>query len=437
MNFPEHKTVLLINHHLQDYGGSELVTLDLALDFQNRGWNVSIATFSIGGHIRKLCEQNNFAVFNVLNNALPIKQFDLIWGHHFPVFTKCLVEDGVKTKHLVLSSLSPYEPLEAIPFFYSQADLILCNSEETKKEIIEDNSYLNLDKNKIFVFKNSVPANWFNSRLNRDNIVLTNIAIISNHPPAEVLAAMDILKSQGIHTNLIGISGTTQLVDINLLGSYDAVITIGRTVQHSMSLGIPVFCYDHFGDHGWLTPDNFLLAEWFNYSGRCCYKRFSSTELVDELINGFVESKKHINLFRNYAFENYSLTKNVEYVLTRINHASEENKDYISFNSQQVIGKVGKAYRRILSEREILHQEVERLQCQLQSQAVELGGWHSQLQQTEVKLEEKINQLQIDLLREQNNIAEMQSSKFWKLRIFYFKLSLKLKSICRRYMLRI
>ena len=404
--------VLLTNHHLINYAGSELVTLDLATEFQHQGWDVTVATFRFGGGIEKFFTEREIPVINVLNQSLPDSEFDLVWSHHFPVLIKCLVEDSVKTKSLVLSSLSPYEPLEAIPFFESQADLILCNSEETKKDIIEYNNCVDFNKNKLFVFNNSVPANWFNLHLDRDDSKLKKIAIISNHPPGEILNAIDILKAQNIEVDLIGISGNPQLVNIDVLNSYNAIITIGRTVQHCMSLGIPVFCYDHFGGPGWLTPDNFQMAEWFNYSGRCCYKRFSGEEIVDNLINGFRENQKHLKFFQTYAGETYSLTKNVEAVFTRISNSHRENADYLSFNSQQLVGKVGKAYRRIFLEREYLQQELERSQSQRQQTQAELEQSQSQGQQTQAELarsQSQGQQTQAELARSQSQIHEIQT----------------------------
>ena len=288
------------------------------------------------GDIEKIFKAQGINVVNVLNQPLLEFEFDVVWSHHYPVLIKCLIEDSVKTKFLILSSLSPYEPLEAIPFFHSQSKLILCNSEETKKEIT---TYISFNKNKLFVFKNSVPSNWFDVFLDKVNTKLKNIAVISNHPPTEIINAIHILKGKKINTDLIGISGISQLVSTDSLSSYDAVITIGRTVQHSMALGIPVFCYDHFGGPGWLNPDNFQRAEWFNYSGRCCYQRFTSEQLVNQLIQGFYESKKHVSFFKNYAFENYSLIKNIDVVLDFINYKNAYTKNYINFNSERVIGK--------------------------------------------------------------------------------------------------
>ncbi|MBD2488092.1 glycosyltransferase [Aulosira sp. FACHB-615] len=203
---------------------------------------------------------------------------------------------------------------------------------------------------------------------------------------------------------------------MDVLSSYDAIITIGRTVQHCMALEIPVFCYDHFGGPGWLTPDNFQIAEWFNYSGRCCYQRFQSEQIMDSLINGFIESKKYLSFFKNYAIENYSLTKNVETVLTCINIDNKINNDYISFNSKQVIGKIGKAYWRIFNEREIFSQQLQHTQSQLQHTQSQLQHTQSQLQHTQSQLQHT----QSELERSQIMIAAMESSKFWQMRTVWF-----------------
>jgi O-antigen biosynthesis protein len=398
--------ILLTNHHLVNYAGSELVTLDLANEFQQKEWDVTVATFRLGGSIARKFSELGIKTVNVLNKTTSENEFDLVWSHHYPVLIKCLVEDCKKTKFLILSSLSTVEPLEAIPFFRSQSDLILCNSDATKKEIINSNNDSSLNTNKILVFPNSVPQKWFNHSLDR------------NHPSKEVLEAIDILRFKNIDVDLIGLSGITKLVDIDLLGSYDAIITIGRTVQHSMALGIPVFCYDHFGGPGWLTPDNFKVAESFHYSGKCCYQKFQSEQIVNHLINGFSESKTYLSFFRNYAFENYSLTKNIDMVLNSINISNIESKDYISLNSEKLIGKVGKAYWSTLNEREILQQELELSQSQLFQIQTELERSQSQLSQSQIELE-----------RWRNTVTAMESSKFWKLRQLWFNFQKSIKRL--------
>lgn len=419
--------ILLTNHHLIDYAGSELVTLDLAIEFQQTGWDVTVATFRLGGDVEERFYEKNIKVVNILNESLLCLEFDLVWGHHYPVLIKCLIEDSVKTKYLIMSSLSPYEPLESIPFCKDRANLILCNSEETKGEIVKYNSSGDLDTDKLFVFKNSVPSNWFSYSPIENNSSLKKIAIISNHPPQEILDITDILRAKKIDVDSIGSYGLPKLVSIDLLTSYDAVITIGRTVQHSMALSIPVFCYDRFGGPGWLNLENFQLAEWFNYSGRCCHQKISSEQIVDRLISGFVEAKSCTDFFKGYALEHYSLTKNIDTVLDRINFDDRHNREYFDFSNEKVIGKVGKAHRDILNNQEKLQQvsdisqsQLDRLQSQLQQTQTDLERSQFQLQQTQKYFEDAINE-----------ISSMETSKFWKLRKSWFEVK-RLASLSRQ-----
>jgi O-antigen biosynthesis protein len=404
--------LLLTTHHLTNYGGSELVTLDLANEFKQIGWDVIVATFQLGGEIEKDFKTSGVEIFNVLNDPLPQVEFDLVWSHHYPVLIKCLIEDSITTKSLILSSLSPYEPLEAIPFFHTQADLILCNSDETRQEIIKDENYNNFDESKLFVFKNSVPFNWFNLSLDRKGLELKKVAIISNHPPIEILEAINILKTKGIDADLIGIHGTPKLVNIDLLTSYDAIVTIGRTTQHCMALNIPVFCYDRFGGPGWLTPANFQLAEWFNYSGRCCHQKISSQQIVTELIEGFSKAKGYGEFFKTYSINNYLLKNNIDAVLEFASIANRCSQPYITFDNEKVIGKVGKAYQNILKDKEALKDELDR------SQAESIGS-QLQLQQAQVeltRLQSQLQQARADLQNYLNIIKSMETSKFWQLR---------------------
>jgi O-antigen biosynthesis protein len=411
--------LLLTTHHLTNYGGSELVTLDLATEFQQAGWDVIVATFQLGGEIEKDFKTSGVEIFNVLNEPLPQIEFDLVWSHHYPVLIKCLIEDSVTTKSLILSSLSPYEPLEAIPFFHAQADLILCNSDETKQEIIKDKNCNYFDESKLFIFKNSVPFHWFDLSLDRKGLELKKVAIISNHPPIEILEAINILKTKGIDTDLIGIHGTPKLVNIDLLTSYDAIITIGRTTQHCMALNIPVFCYDRFGGPGWLTPDNFQLAEWFNYSGRCCHQKISSQQIVTELIDGFSKVKSDGEFFKTYSFDNYSLKKNIDAVLDLTSITNKHPQPYITFDDEKVVGKVGKAYQNVLKDKEASKDELDRSQAELDRSQAELTRSQLQLQQAQAELTRSQSQLQqarSDRQNYLNIIKSMETSKFWQLR---------------------
>ena len=423
--------LLLTNHHLTTYGGSELVTLDLAIEFKQAGWDVTVATFQLSDEIEKNFKEYDIEVINVLDKSLPQVEFDLVWSHHYPVLIKCLIEDSAKTKSLVMSCLSPYEPLEAVPFFHVQSDLILCNSEETKAEIIKDKKCIGFDENKLFVFKNSVSSKWFLSTQIRKDLELKKIAVISNHPPKEILGVIDILKTKGVEIDLIGIHGTPKLVDVNLLVSYDAIITIGRTTQHCMALNIPVFCYDRFGGPGWLTPDNFQIAEWFNYSGRCCHQKNSSEQIVSKLISDFSKAKSFAGFFKTHTINNYSLQTNIEKVLA-LTISGRYLEEYKMFDSEKVVGKVGKAYSNLLIDQEISKGELAKSQYQIQQTQSELAKSQYQTQQTQSELAEsqyQLEQVRCDLKNYIDIIKSMEESKFWQLRNIWLQLKKVVKKI--------
>ncbi len=87
-------------------------------------------------------------------------EFDIIWSHHFPCLIKLLFDYKIKFKNLIISSLSPYEPLEALPPILMEiADIILVNSNENYDEVLK---YANRRySDKIIILPNSVPSQFF------------------------------------------------------------------------------------------------------------------------------------------------------------------------------------------------------------------------------------------------------------------------------------
>ena len=182
----KNRKILLINHHLVNFAGSENLTLDLANFFKEKEWDLYVATFLKGSPILNLFEKSGIKVFNILFENLPEQNFDLVWAHHFPSIIDVFTKQKVRTKNLVLSSLSPYEPLETLPiYFVEKADIVLANSAETYENIL---SYVNVNRNlNLRIFPNSVRSYFFRYFNPKKVNSLKNIAIVSNHPPKELL----------------------------------------------------------------------------------------------------------------------------------------------------------------------------------------------------------------------------------------------------------
>lgn len=241
--------VIVTNHCLQFYSGSELITIDLLTYFAAKpDWKVYLATFQVGAPLQRLIPRN-VAIINLKTQKLPIHQADLVIGHHCDVIDKVL--ETVQCKKVIQNSLSPYRG--NVEDFSSNITHALANSAETCR-IRQSQTHL-----PITVFVNSVNGTFINAQPKQLTGQINRIAIISNHK-----------WFKGIKKSNVDIIGSTagRLVTADLLKQYDVVITIGRTVQMCLVLGIPVYCYDHFGGPGYITVHNIDFNEEHNFSGR-------------------------------------------------------------------------------------------------------------------------------------------------------------------------
>lgn len=348
------KTVLFTNHQLAQYAGSELVIFDLANAFRSLGFEVTIATFMYDYPIKSQFEAEQLNVINCLNNDLTLKNYDLIWAHHTPVLYHVLFEQKVTAKHIVTNSLSPYEPLESPPIFANDLTLSLANSEETKKELLS----LGINEDKIMVFLNSVPDEYYNWYKEKNTPELTKIVVVSNHVPEEIRDTITILQSKDIIVDVLGIEGKFELVTATKLSEYDAVITIGRTVQHSLSLGIPVYCYDHFGGPGWIVAENLDKAETYNFSGRCTNRKFDAINIFEDITSGFNKAFYARKSLYSIAKERYSLSTNVASILSRLVSSNKVIMDDIY--KYAAINRHNLYYVRELRKNKVLSEEAKR-----------------------------------------------------------------------------
>lgn len=306
---------LIATHNLTDYAGSEIFTLELAIELREMGWEVWVAAFLSGEPMASEFKKLGFRIVDILatDSAISNAKFDLAWIHHAPVFYELFIVHKLEAAMVVFCSLSPFEPLEAVPANIGNLDLLLANSIENRNFITKD---LGLDRDQVVVFPNAVPTNYWDYLKEFHSPVLRRIAVISNHPPLEVLGAATILKGNGVDVTHIGRGGTPMLMSPNHLLHYDAVITIGKTVPYCFALKVPVYCYDHFGGPGWLIEDNFDLASQNNFSGRGFLKKSAET-LTHEIVNGYRESVRMLDVYRNHAMNFHNLSKNLELLFSQ------------------------------------------------------------------------------------------------------------------------
>lgn len=312
--------ILFTTHHLVNFAGSELVTLDLVNEFKKRSFDVTVATFMYDYPVKSVFEGNSIEVVNITDEELKQKEYDIIWAQHSPSLYQVLFDNNVTAKRVVSSSLSPYEPLEVPPIFANELSLCIANSEENKEQMIREG----VKRDKTLVFLNSVPDHVYHFYDDQKSPELKKIAIVSNHVPLELLNIITLLKQRNIDVDIFGIDYKFEYVTPEKLKGYDAIITIGRTVQLGLAMGIPVYCYDHFGGPGWIRAENVEQAEFFNFSGRCTNRKNDTFTILEEITQYYpvVFKNERKRLFRR-AKEKYWLSNNVSSVMAHLEGCSE------------------------------------------------------------------------------------------------------------------
>lgn len=290
------KRILITQGQLKYYAGSEIIVLELAEYFSNIGASVTILTNFIEEPIKPEFEKiENLKIIisgSLEASSIKVSDFDIIWVHH-QLLNRAIIDQliGDKTKKrpfIVFHHMSSWVPME-FPVMHDiegvLADMVLYNSKETQTKINERGFVLSNEA----VFGNPVPESFLGNGTN--NTSLKKVAVVSNHPPDEVLEAVKILKEKGINTHIIGRQkeAKPQRVTKELLSSFDAIITIGKTVQYSIVSNKPVYCYDWFGGSGYLTLANYNKNKAHNFSGRGFAKKSAET-IAKELMSNYHEA---------------------------------------------------------------------------------------------------------------------------------------------------
>lgn len=274
----EGKRVLITQSSLEGIGGSEVQALELARYLHGIGCSVTVYTWMVNESVRALFLDAGIQVITSdmeESGTLRLANFDLIWVQHevLPqVFFQQFGVAGVGPRpRVVFSHMSPYSEVHLEqPYTYDLenrlADVIVFNSEGTLEA---QQAYFPPGDPRLAIYPNPAPMDFVN-RPHVTRSALRKVLMVSNHTPAELLQAADLLRSDGIEVDRLGdvTKEANSLATPSLLDQYDCVVTIGKTVQYCLVQGIPVFVYDRFGGPGYLTAENYEQTARYNFSGR-------------------------------------------------------------------------------------------------------------------------------------------------------------------------
>lgn len=259
--------ILIGNIWLENFGGSELVAIELAEYYAKHSWEVYLYSPKISDRVRSSIEKR----YNLtVSSEYPdLNEYDIIWSHHGLFLDKINKKTRRENQKIISNHMSSWVNEEMPKFEPDTVDLMLANSLETKDKLLTINPNY-----KIELFQNPAPPlgnavrkkdPWFVF----DDTKKPKVAAISNHRPPEL---EQFISAHFYAFNFVkfGARDSFRRISPKMLYEecFDFVICNGKSVQYAMEAGLPVFLYDQFKGCGWLNEKNFHQAEHYNFSGR-------------------------------------------------------------------------------------------------------------------------------------------------------------------------
>ena len=317
------KKVLLTNFSVTQYSGSELDTITMANYFLKEGYDVTIFTIEYGYPLLKIINEK-IKIVDYDNTDNLENHYDLIWAHHFPLLDYLLFNKKITVDYIHYISLSAYMGYEAFPSYYKELNCVSILSKEAK-DLAKEEGY---DISKIDLFTNYSYENYFKNKKNLSER-LERICVVSNHIPTELLDFSKIAKKNKIKVDIYGIGYKYKKVDDKLLSKYDVIISIGKTINYGLSLGIPCYCYDRFGGDGYITKNNIEKSYNYNFSGRYSNIVKTAEEIYNEIINEYDTVITQSKELKKFAYDNFCYEKMMERKLLEIYKTPKFDLDHV------------------------------------------------------------------------------------------------------------
>lgn len=307
--------VLFTGYYFDGFHGSMLHICEMSDYFNQNGFKCYCASVVIDDSIVKYCKKRNLIVLKA--NEIPTNiEYEYVFSYHFPILPYLLAR-GLKYKKIIIGCLSSFHPLEFPLDICSNCTLLTVVSEEAKQNLLNHS----IPPIKIFLLKNFIPKQFFEFEFH-PSANIRRIAVVSNHPPSEVIELPSFLSN--IPVDFWG-NGQKHYSAITpkILSQYDVVISIGKTVQYCLGMGIPVFVYDYMGGNGYVRPETLDKEEYFNFSGRSSRRKLEGNFLANDIINNYHQACKDAEILKKIAVERYNLNINMGKLLSIINKSEQ------------------------------------------------------------------------------------------------------------------
>ncbi len=269
--------ILITNHQLLDFTGSEIYTFTLAENLVKKGHEITIYT-KYADKIIYLFDSINVKVATKIDE-IKNEQFDIAHIHH----NLMAIEIRYHFPKLPLVFLShgiiPF--LEQPPVINIGISKYIAVSEEVKQNLIVQG----IEENKIEVIGNIVDPKYFYAK-SEINEIPKKALILSNKISLDVeKTILEACAWLNIETEFIGrrFKESDPLNICNYINNSDIVFTLGRGIIETMLCERVPIIFDRNGGDGILTSENAEEYMKRNFSGRTRNKFFTTQELIYEI----------------------------------------------------------------------------------------------------------------------------------------------------------
>lgn len=308
------RVLFLCMHMDGGYHGSVLHVLEYAEYYVNRGDDVTIGAVFIDAAIAAEAERIGVKLCHL--KQVPVEQpYDLVYALHLFLFPFLLTR-GLRYRHAITMLLSAFHPIEKVPptSLWPHFDMITCLSVEA----IAKYAAVGIDAGSFEIVPNHVPLAFlrkWNAKTTW-NKTIGKVCVVSNRRLPELV---EMARISPWRTDFYGEAhGNNVRITPEILLEYDLVITIGKTVQYALGIGIPVFEYDIHGGCGYISPGNLEEEEKTNFSGRGSGQRLGAEELRAMIESGYARAVAQARPLRAVALERYSISSLIERQLARL-----------------------------------------------------------------------------------------------------------------------
>ncbi|WP_439565934.1 hypothetical protein, partial [Microcella sp.] len=209
----EPRRLLICQIAFESLAGSEIVVLELVEWFTARGWTVDVSTTLFGEPIES--EVAGLIAAGRLRILLPAdvvaaraEQYDLIWVHHsfLPAAIIAQLEHGPISTPMIWHHLSSFQSI-GLPLLYEAEDALASIITSMAPVARDRVSAFGFAQHRLELFDNPAPDAFLEVERPAPAERLESVLVVSNHPPAELAAAAELLEAGGVRVSIAGLTG--------------------------------------------------------------------------------------------------------------------------------------------------------------------------------------------------------------------------------------